>query len=80
MVTMLEYFCRETLAHRQMVRHWTLTPAFSRFESLWASFKPLRYEVVFFFLRLSKFICKAKNIFIVCNPVSYFIQLLGLKA
>ena len=26
-----------TMAHRQMVRHWTLTPAFSRFESLWAS-------------------------------------------
>ena len=25
------------MAHRQMVRHWTLTPAFSRFESLWAS-------------------------------------------
>lgn len=72
--------CRLTLGYRQTVRHWTLTPAFSRFESLWASFKPLHCEVVFFFLRLSKFICKTKNIFIVCNPISYFIQLLGLKA
>ena len=79
MVTMLEYFLSRDIgpspngkaldSDSSIFKVRILVIALNHFVMKW-----------FFFLRLSKFICKAKNIFIVCNPVSYFIQLLGLKA